>query len=68
MSLPEKYLTKRQAVQKYPFLSENMLKNLLFKDIGGFRGKVVSKIGRRIFLDELALLQYLADNKEGAAQ
>ena len=31
--LPEKYLTKKQAVQKYQFLTPNMLKNILSKDI-----------------------------------
>lgn len=61
--LPSQYLTKKQACHKYPFLSENMLKNLLFKDIGGFRAKVVRKIGRRVLLDEQALLFYIASNK-----
>lgn len=57
------YLTKKQAVQKYPFLTENMLKNLLFKDPGGFRSKVVRRIGRRIILNEAALLQFLSESK-----
>ena len=57
------YLTKKQAIQKYPFLTENMLKNLLFKDRGGFRSKVVRRIGRRIILDEIALLQFLSESK-----
>ena len=61
--LPQKYLTKKQTLQKYPFLSENMLKNLLFKDIGGFRSKVVRKLGRRIILDEEALLRFLSESK-----
>jgi hypothetical protein len=61
--LPQKYLTKRQVCEKYPFLTENMLKNLLFKDIGGFRGKIVRKLGRRIILDEEALLHYLSNSK-----
>jgi len=58
------YLSKLQAVEKYPFLTENMLKNLLFKDIGGFRSRVVRHIGRRILLDEAALLQFIDDSKE----
>lgn len=62
--LPDRYLTRRQAVQKYPFLSENMLKNILFKDIGGFREKVVRKLGRRILLDEEALLLFISNSKE----
>ena len=36
-----------------------MLKNLLFKDIRGFREKVVRKLGRRVLLDEEALLLFL---------
>jgi len=61
--LPARYLRKKQASQKYPFLTENMLKNLLFKDINGFRSKVVKKIGRCLILDEDALLRFLADSK-----
>lgn len=61
-SLPTQYLTKKQACQKYPFLTENMLKNLLFKDIGGFRSKVIRKIGRRIILDEEAFLLFLSES------
>lgn len=61
--LPQKYLTKKQTLQKYPFLTENMLKNLLFKDIGGFRSKVVRKLGRRLIMDEEALLLFLSNSK-----
>lgn len=61
--LPTQYLDKKEVVKKYPFFTENMLKNLLFKDIGGFRSKVVKKVGRRIFLDEVALLRFMADSK-----
>ncbi|MBS0607405.1 MAG: hypothetical protein JSR57_10690 [Verrucomicrobia bacterium] len=57
------YLTKKQTLQKYPFLTENMLKNILFKDIGGFRSKVVRKLGRRILLDEDALLSFISNSK-----
>jgi hypothetical protein len=63
--LPDKYLTKPQAFQKYQFLTPNMLKNILSKDINGFRKKVVRKIGRRILLDEQALLQFLSESREG---
>jgi hypothetical protein len=63
-TLPTQYLTKKQAIEKYPFLSENMLKNLLFKNIGFFRDKVVKKIGRRIILDEVALLLFLSGSNE----
>jgi len=40
-----------------------MLKNILFKDIGGFRSKIVRKLGRRIILDEEALLHFISDSK-----
>jgi hypothetical protein len=63
--LSNTYLTKNQAIEKYTFLTSNMLKNILFKDIGGFRNKVVVKLGRRVLLDEQALLKFLAENKEG---
>ena len=63
-TLPTQYLDKKQALQKYPFLTSNMLKNLLFKNLGGFRSKVVKKIGRRILLDEQALLCFIAESKE----
>jgi hypothetical protein len=59
--LSKYYLTKKQACQKYAFFTENMLKNLLFKNIGGFRSKVVKKLGRRILLDEEALLLFLSN-------
>jgi hypothetical protein len=65
---PSQYLTKRQAIQKYPFLTENMLKNILSKDIGGFRGKVVHWIGRRLFLEEQALLRFIAESRDGVAR
>jgi len=61
--LSQQYLTKRQAVEKYAFLTENMLKNLLFKNPGGFRDKVVRKLGRRIVLDEKALLAFISESK-----
>ncbi|WP_042891956.1 hypothetical protein [Anaplasma marginale] len=60
-NLTSNYLTTRQACQKYPFLTENMLKNILFKDIDGFRGKVVKMLGRKILLDEQALLSFIAN-------
>ena len=65
IKLPERYLTKKQALEKYPFLTANMLKNILFKDINGFRAQVVRKLGRRVLLDEEALLIFLSNCKEG---
>jgi hypothetical protein len=61
--LPHKYLTREQALQKYSFLTASMLRNILFKDINGFRRKVVRKIGRRIIIDEEALLRFLHESK-----
>ena len=61
--LSKQWLTKKQAIQKYDFLTENMLKNLLFKNIGGFRTKVITKLGRRILLDDEALQSFLQDGK-----
>jgi hypothetical protein len=62
-TISKSYLTKKQAIEKYSFLSENMLKNLLFKNFGDFRGKVVRRLGKRILLDEQALLQFIAESK-----
>ena len=62
--LPTQYIEKKQVPQKYPFLTSNMLKNILSKNIGGFRNKVVKKIGRRLFFDEQALLRFIAESKE----
>lgn len=53
------YLTKKQAIERYGFLTENMLKNLLFKNVDGFRDKVVKKLGRRILLDDSAMQLFL---------
>ena len=63
-TISRSYLTKAQAIEKYPFLTKNMLKNLLFKDIRGFRNQVATKIGRRVILDEGALLRFVAEGKE----
>jgi hypothetical protein len=63
MILEKCFLTKKQAIQKHPFLSENMLKNLLFKNVNGFRTKVVCRLGRRILLDENALIKFLEENR-----
>ncbi len=62
-TLHSNYLTQKQACKKYPFLTENMLKNLLFKNHNGFRDKIVRRLGRRIFIDEIALLEFIANNK-----
>lgn len=63
--MPDQYLLPKQAIEKYKFLTKNMLKNLLFKDIRGFRSKVVRKLGRRIVLDEMDLLKYIAEGESG---
>ena len=61
--LPTNYLTKEQAIQKYAFLTGNMLKNLLFKNRDGFKTRVARKLGRRVLLDEQALLSFIAESK-----
>jgi len=55
------FLNQDQAVEKYNWLTKNFLKNLMFKDVDGFRSKVVKKVGRRIFFDEAALLKFFAE-------
>ena len=62
-AISKSYITKEQAIEKYSFLTRNMLKNLLFKDINGFRSKVVRKLGRRIILDEEAFLLFLSRSR-----
>lgn len=59
--LSRNYLSKKQAVEKYSFLTANILKNLLFKDVDGFRTQVAKKVGRRVFLDENALGSFFAN-------
>ena len=57
------YLTPRQLIEKYPFLTKNRLKNLLFKNRGGFRDKAVRRLGRGLLIDESALLHFIEENK-----
>ena len=64
MEINRTYLTRKQCLQRFSFLTENMLKNLLFKDVDGFRSKVVTKLGRRLLFDEEAFLIFLANRKE----
>ncbi|NGX26158.1 MAG: hypothetical protein K940chlam6_00070 [Chlamydiae bacterium] len=61
--LSTKFLSKKEACSKYSFLTENTLKNLLFKNTGGFREKVAKKLGRKIILDEEALIRFLNESK-----
>jgi hypothetical protein len=58
--LPTQFLNKKQALEKYQFLTENILKNLIFKNRGGFRDKVVRKLGRLNLYDEEALLRFIS--------
>ena len=62
--LSQQYLTKRQAVEKYAFLTrKHAEKPFIEKNPDGFRDKVVRKLGRRIVLDEKALLMFIAESK-----
>jgi hypothetical protein len=58
------FLTQRQAIEKYSFLTKNRLKNLLAKNALGFREKVIRKLGRLNLIDEDALLFFISENKE----
>lgn len=63
-NVKKSYLTKDQIVEKYPFLTENRLKNLVFKNRGGFRDQVVRKLGaRRLLFDKEAFLLFISENK-----
>ena len=63
-SISQTYLTRRQLLEKFGFLTENMLKNILSKDMDGFRGKVVRKLGRRLLFSQEAFLIFLAAQAE----
>lgn len=63
MQAPTKYLRPKEACSKYSFLTQNTLKNLMFKNTGGFREKVVRKLGRKILINEEALLRFLEESK-----
>ena len=61
---PERYLTLEQAFEKYKFINENRMKNLLAKNKNNFRDKCIRKMGRLLLLDEDAFLSYIANNKK----
>lgn len=58
------FLTKNQAIEKYPFFTQNMMKNILHKNIDGFRKKCVRKLGRRILIDEDEFIKFIDDLKQ----
>jgi hypothetical protein len=53
------YLTIPQLLEKYPFFTKNMVKNILSNNIDGFREKCVKMIGRRILIDEDELKEFI---------
>lgn len=59
IDLKNSYLTKKQLVEKYKFLSENMVKNFLHKNIDNVREKCVHRLGRRVLFNEAAFLNFL---------
>lgn len=62
--VPLTYLTVKQAVIKYPFLTEGGLRHLIFfKDSNGFN-KVIRKLGTRVLIKESALLEYIDNCKD----
>lgn len=62
--MEESYLSKNQLLEKHKFMTSNMLKNILFKNINNFRQKVVKKIGRRLLFDESAFLLYIKNSSD----
>ena len=65
MNEPKKmpnFLTKKQLVDKHKFLTENMVKNFLHKNIGNIRGKCTKKIGRIILIDEEKFFQFIDES------
>jgi len=57
------WMTKRQLIDKYKFLTENMLKNILFKNINNFREACTKKIGKKIVINEFQFLEFIKHQK-----
>ena len=57
------YLNTEDFLKKYPFITRNVLKNILFKNIGNFRELIVRKIGRLMFFDEKRFILYMKNNE-----
>lgn len=55
------YLTINQLIEKYPFLTQNMVKNILYKNLDNIRERTVKKFGRRILINEDAFLKFIQD-------
>lgn len=62
--MKKSFLTPKEAAAKYSFLTKNRLKNLLAKNVMGFREKVIRKLGRLNLIDEDALLFFISQNQE----
>lgn len=54
---------KKQLLEKHKYLTENMIKNWLFKDVNGFRNKVVRRVGRTLFFSEPDLMTFIHENR-----
>lgn len=63
MESSKTFLKTEQVLEKFPCLSKNTLKNILNKNISGFREKVTSRVGRRLIFNEEALIRFLSDSK-----
>lgn len=61
------YLTVRQFSEKHSFLSQSGLRWLLFKD-DKFRSHCVRRLGRKILLDESAVMQFIEGQKDGGVK
>jgi hypothetical protein len=66
--MKKSFLTPKEAAEKYSFLTKNRLKNLLAKNVMGFREKVIRKLGRLNLIDEDALLFFISENQEEVAK
>jgi hypothetical protein len=58
-----KLLTIRQFAQKHPFMTENSIRWLLFKDESGLE-ECLYRISKRIYIDEKKFFNFLKNYKK----
>ncbi len=54
--------TVREWARNNPWPSESGLRHLIFRNIDGFRDKVIRKIGKRVLIHEGAFQQWINEN------
>ncbi len=59
--MEKKYITVENLVKKHSFLTKNMIKNLIHKNLDNIREKCLKKFGRRILVDEDAFFKFIDD-------